>query len=860
MFDTLMLENVTIMKNVIIGNFNTLDFTNKTQAGSIKFINQLGETILESNRENGPVLTYKNLTYIKNNAEEPFVFNEKESMYYVTLAQYEYLIQNITQHGDEFVLSYPHQTAFVQIPKVMFELMFKDYFVPRKNVFAKPSIDVTDSFKDTNVSFVQLYVNDIFSNYNTLLNSVQQKKNVASMIPHYLRVLNENCPEKIPVILMGRLYDNYNLVKKLKYEILDLKCVDFPNLPPPADVAAGLAANAANAAPAAPPPAPGLVIRNPLQLPTRARVVTPVGTPGGGGGRGKTLRQYKKRNKRKINKSLRATKNKREMETETETYSNPQQSGGGIELNKDFIKFCMIDTSDSQASNIAKKKIYIATKFDMAKIQELIQNGGLWPILSGIQYVGSSIKSFIMESSDPKNASKTKKDKKSEDFEKIKKNKQLLALLFREITGIGFMIDTETAKPGRSHVVNKEPGGITSWLSRGKPEDKFNDAITKYETALTQQPPPITQQFIIELRGYYDAAKEQLSNYTNVEQKKADTARLLPLKTQIETFYKESIAVPPVAAVAAPPGPPTFYDIVHSNISSDNQIFESPKCQLSWINVNDIYSDTAFLKAWFNLIRNKAGPGTNWTRSLIPSAGLILVGAAGIVLTGGVAVGAAAWFGITAAAAAATASAAISGYGSYAAGSALLPVVAQTIIDGFASNMSDETIIGNILKESIFYLVTEIRYIDVEPEFFDVNPCISFARYINYATTKGAKTVMDNRPDDEKYDKNIHIQLFSDKKTAVTETTKFSTDKLGSGYTGIRLNDIDRTFMRHKLNISTPPDIKKKLTNFNLPLQSFYYALSVTNSTYNPETGTMLQDYNKDKAEFTKKYKKKLEG
>jgi hypothetical protein len=757
------------------------------------------------------------------------------------------------------------------------------------------------------------------------------------MIPHYLSLLNKES-EKIPVILMSRLFDNYNLVKNSEYTTLNLDS-DAPAASGPAPVSAGPAAGpaasvpaaasapasvAANAGPAASVPAvssgpdssapadasapgssvPALVdaalvpgpdpdplapasgsadgsppaiappipgppipgpasalapIQNPSVLPTRtpsgAQVVTPTQT---GGARTKTIRRYKKRgNKRKMNKSVRATK----MELQ------PQQSGGGSELNKKFIKFCMIDASDSQASNIAKKKVYIATKFDMANIHELIQNGGLWPLLTGIKYAGTYIGSGVRSMFDSKKASTAAKDKKAEDFEKIKKNKQLLALLFKEISGIGFMIDTETAKPGRSHIVNKEPGlmaGLTSFFSRSlsTPEQQFQAALDAYSKALPtpQTPIPITKKFVDELIGYYEAAKEQLSKYTNTELKTADAAKLLPLKTQIETFYNQLNPVAPPVAGVAPAGPPSFYDIVHSNISSDNQILESTKCQLSWINVNDIYSDSglAFLTAWFDLIRNKAGLGlgANLKRSLIPSTRLVLVGAAGIVTGGAFA----AFFGITAAAAAA-ASAAISGYGSYAAGAALVPVVAQTIIDGFASNMSDATIIGDILKESIFYLVTEIRYIDVEPEFFDVNPCISFARYINYATTKGAKTVMSTRPDDEEYDKKIHIELFSDKKTAFTDSNKFSTDKLGSGYGNITLKNIDRTFMGHKFsNNSTPPDIKKKLTNFNLPLQSFYYALSVTNSTYNPETGTMLQDYNKDKAEFTKKYKKKLEG
>jgi hypothetical protein len=48
---------------------------------------------------------------------------------------------------------------------------------------------------------------------------------------------------------------------------------------------------------------------------------------------------------------------------------------------------------------------------------------------------------------------------------------------------------------------------------------------------------------------------------------------------------------------------------------------------------------------------------------------------------------------------------------------------------------------------------------------------------------------------------------------------------------------------------------KKKITNLNIPLESFYYAKSITQSTYIEQTVKDLQQYNKNKDEFLKEFK-----
>ena len=54
-----------------------------------------------------------------------------------------------------------------------------------------------------------------------------------------------------------------------------------------------------------------------------------------------------------------------------------------------------------------------------------------------------------------------------------------------------------------------------------------------------------------------------------------------------------------------------------------------------------------------------------------------------------------------------------------------------------------------------------------------------------------------------------------------------------------------------------PKDMKSRLTNLNIPFTSFYYALSVVQSTYVKETGDMLTQYYNNKDKFMEDYKKK---
>lgn len=52
-------------------------------------------------------------------------------------------------------------------------------------------------------------------------------------------------------------------------------------------------------------------------------------------------------------------------------------------------------------------------------------------------------------------------------------------------------------------------------------------------------------------------------------------------------------------------------------------------------------------------------------------------------------------------------------------------------------------------------------------------------------------------------------------------------------------------------------EIKNKLVNLNIPMQSFYYAMNIVKSTYNKETGPLLTQYYENRDLFMENYKKR---
>ena len=68
-------------------------------------------------------------------------------------------------------------------------------------------------------------------------------------------------------------------------------------------------------------------------------------------------------------------------------------------------------------------------------------------------------------------------------------------------------------------------------------------------------------------------------------------------------------------------------------------------------------------------------------------------------------------------------------------------------------------------------------------------------------------------------------------------------------------NSVELTI--YKNNNVVGKDIKNKLVNLNIPMQSFYYAMNIVKTTYNLDTGPLLVQYYENRELFLENYKKK---
>ena len=283
---------------------------------------------------------------------------------------------------------------YFKISKKLFEFMFKDTFELDPGSFGLTSVSCVEILQPADLAFTQIYINDVMIAY--LLPLPPEKFKDKYNLGVYFNNLN-NSKDCIPNILMARLYDNYQLV-----ESNNVVTTDVEPLAPVAVVTNAVVPNAADAAAIA----PGASEK-----------------PPGGGSSNKTMRRNKR--KRKTNKTLR-------LHTKTE-----QIYVGGAPTNQEFIDFCLsIQSGADDIGSIVSKKIFLSTKFDMQKIKELKRTGGLLLALEVTKRSMTNIKNKFQTTF----TSTKVADTASEEFEKMKKKKQLLPTLFRKITALGFII------------------------------------------------------------------------------------------------------------------------------------------------------------------------------------------------------------------------------------------------------------------------------------------------------------------------------------------------------------------------------------------------------------------------------------
>jgi hypothetical protein len=82
---------------------------------------------------------------------------------------------------------------------------------------------------------------------------------------------------------------------------------------------------------------------------------------------------------------------------------------------------------------------------------------------------------------------------------------------------------------------------------------------------------------------------------------------------------------------------------------------------------------------------------------------------------------------------------------------------------------------------------------------------------------------------------------------SLIENRKFTADK-----------PVSYDIISYESKTKEPTDIKRRLTNLNIPFSAFSYALTTVQSTYVKETGEMLTQYYNNKDKFMEDYKKKL--
>ena len=132
-----------------------------------------------------------------------------------------------------------------------------------------------------------------------------------------------------------------------------------------------------------------------------------------------------------------------------------------------------------------------------------------------------------------------------------------------------------------------------------------------------------------------------------------------------------------------------------------------------------------------------------------------------------------------------------------------------------SQSVNKDTILNDFSLVTLFTIITQIQSIDTDS--LNKPPIEILVDYVN-----------------DTYQKISFYQ----KVMNTTISSSFKVPKLESKKTGITRNSIK------PIDI---PGIKNKLTNLNIPLQSFSYALTLVKTTYVQETGRQLRLYDTDK-------------
>ena len=153
-------------------------------------------------------------------------------------------------------------------------------------------------------------------------------------------------------------------------------------------------------------------------------------------------------------------------------------------------------------------------------------------------------------------------------------------------------------------------------------------------------------------------------------------------------------------------------------------------------------------------------------------------------------------------------------------------------------DVTGTTILNSFALKTIFSKITDERYITV-PTLEGKKAVNLFIESLNLDFIKGMRDAEG---------------FFNKARSATIAAYSSLTENRNINATE---NPTQYAIQKYDKSMPEPADIRRKLTNLNIPFTSFYYALSVVQSTYVKETGDMLQLYYSNKDKFMEDYKKK---
>jgi len=167
------------------------------------------------------------------------------------------------------------------------------------------------------------------------------------------------------------------------------------------------------------------------------------------------------------------------------------------------------------------------------------------------------------------------------------------------------------------------------------------------------------------------------------------------------------------------------------------------------------------------------------------------------------------------------------------AASALTLILTTNIINAITQNkeMKPEDIINDVAVQAIFNLLTEIRYLECE-SFTGTNANSVFMKELA-AISKQIYTVFSSQS------KSLNLPE--------------PTAPLAAAPPAVNLLPV----VKYKATGVISKDVKNKLVNLNIPMQSFYSAMNIVKSTYNKDTGPLLTQYFENRDLFMENYKKR---